>query len=72
MNLSKLFSGSPSPAIEFVLARRGPFTGRKMSVGAFDQVDYGTPKRASLTVAEFGERNGMRFWKDEELELLVQ
>ena len=67
-DLSKLFSGK-SPQIELVLAKRGPFSGRRMSLAATDRTLERRP--ASLSIAEFAERNQVRFYKDAELAYLT-
>ena len=68
-DLSKLFSGQPAPRFELVLAKRGPFSGRRMSLAANDRTLERRP--ASLSIAEFAERNQVRFYKDAELAYLT-
>jgi len=57
IDLSKLFRGTPSPQLEFVTAKKGPFTGRPMRLATNDRPLEGRP--ASLSIAEFAERNGV-------------
>ena len=61
-DLSKLFSGTPSAQLEFVSAKPGPFTGKRLKLATNDRPLEGRP--ASLSIAEFAERNGTAFYSD--------
>jgi hypothetical protein len=67
-DLSRLFSAK-SPQVELVLAKRGPFTGKRMRIGANDRPQE--RRSAALSIAEFAERNQVRFYTDKQLAFLT-